>query len=380
MRIAFISNEPPPYRVPVFALAANEPDVEFRVFFCCRREPNRLWDLPPLEFPHFFLRERIHAIHGRYIHNNPDVVQAMRKYAPDVVVTDGYNPTHLYAFAYAVLARRAHVAMTDGTDISEKHLGPVHTTVRRIVYGRSQAFVAASDGGLRLFQHYDLPADGCFKSCLCVDNAVFRPAPVPAIKEYDFLFSGRLERVKNPVFAIDVAVATARLLGRPVGLLFVGSGSMENELRALAPTCREHASLDFHGFAAQAALPGLYRSARVFLFPTSWDPWGVVANEACAAGLPVIVSPNAGVAGELVLDGRNGYVCDLEVAKWARHAAALLAEKELYRRFSDASLAIVRHYDYRSAAAGLLAACRHAAGKRLELRMKTERSKHFRAR
>ena len=58
----------------------------------------------------------------------------------------------------------------------------------------------------------------------------------------------------------------------------------------------------FHGFAAQRELPDLYRSAKVFLFPTLADVWGVVANEACAAGLPVIVSPHAGVAGELVRD------------------------------------------------------------------------------
>jgi glycosyltransferase involved in cell wall biosynthesis len=367
VRIAFVANEPPPYRIPVFRIAAQEPGVAFSVFFCCRREPNRMWDLPPLDFPHAFLRERIITVRGRYIHNNPDVLPALRGYAPDVVVTDGYNPTHLYAFAYARFTGRAHVVMTDGTDASEKDLGPVHAAVRRIVYRRSRAFVAASDGGRRLFQRYGVRAGDCFTSCLCADNAAFaafRAAGEPADERFDLVFSGRLEPVKNPGFAIDVALATARLLGRPLSLLFVGAGSLEDALRERAASCGDQVRIVFHGFAAQAQLPRLYRSGRVFLFPTSWDPWGVVANEACAAGLPVLVSPHAGVAGELVRDGRNGFVRCLDVETWARHAAALLADAEMYRSFSAASASIVDSYTYANAAAGLLAACRHAAEKR----------------
>src|SRR5947209_7444478 len=90
----------------------------------------------------------------------------------------------------------------------------------------------------------------------------------------------------------------------------------------------------FHGFAKQNELPALYRSARLFLFPTHADVWGVVANEACAAGLPVIVSPHAGVAGELVLDGENGFVCALDVKLWTERAASLLTNQETWTRFS----------------------------------------------
>jgi glycosyltransferase involved in cell wall biosynthesis len=363
MRIALVSNEPPPYRIPVFRLAAQAPGVDLLVIFCCRREPNRLWDLPPLEFPHTFLKERIVARNGRYIHHNPDVISVLRRYAPDMVVTDGFNPTHLYAFAYAALKRCAHVAMTDGTDASEKSLGIVHRTIRRIVYSRSHAYVAASDGGYRLFSQYGIAAGDMFKSCLCADNGAFDAAAfntLPADKRFDFIFSGRLEEVKNPLFAIDVAVAASKMLGRRLSILFAGSGSMDNALKTHAAAKVQWIDATFHGFAAQTQLPSLYRSARIFLFPTVWDPWGVVANEACAAGLPVIVSPHAGVAGELVRDQQNGFVCTLDVDAWSGKAAALLSDPALYRRFSEASSNMVRAYTYRGAADGLIAACRHA--------------------
>ena len=87
-----------------------------------------------------------------------------------------------------------------------------------------------------------------------------------------------------------------------------------------------------------------------------------MANEACAAGLPVIVSPEAGVAGELVRHQENGHVLPLDVALWVEVAASLLLNPHRWERMSARSLDLVRPYTYRNAAAGLLAAIRHAQG------------------
>lgn len=360
LRIALVTNEPPPYRVPIFNRIARIPDVESQVIFCCRREPNRHWNLPPLEFDHVFLRERITTMNGRYIHNNPDVVTALSRYAPDVIVTDGFNPTSLYAFAYAWFKGIAHVPMTDGTDISEQALSGVHRAIRRFVYARSTAFLSASVGGDRLYGSYGIPIDRCFKSCLCVDNTMFTPIGQQQEKQYDFIFCGRMEPGKSPVFALNVALDVAKKMKKQVSILFVGSGSEEESVKRAAALQPDLLNVHFHGFATQQELPALYRSARIFLFPTLADVWGVVANEACAAGLPVIVSPYAGVVGELVLNGQNGFVCDLDVDLWAERAVLLLTQPDLYRTFSERSLSLVSQYTFDRGASGLLDACRAA--------------------
>lgn len=359
-RIAIITNEPPPYRIPVFQRIARMPGVVLQVIFCARREPNRFWDLPPMDFDHCFLRERISTVKGRYIHNNPDVVLALRRFGPDVIVNDGLNPTQLYAFAYAWFRRIPHIPLTDGTDQSEQGLSPLHKLVRRIVYSRSRAFLSASEGGQRLFESYGAAPERCFRSYLCIDNDAYRNAPEARGEKFDLIFCGRMVPEKGPMFALEVAEQAAIRLGRKVSILFAGSGSEEERVKEAAAKKRELVSARFHGFAKQGELPGLYRSARVFLFPTSADVWGVVANEACASGLPVIVTPHAGVAGELVVDGENGFICDLDVSAWAGHAAQLLAEPDTWDRFSRRSLARVREYSFDNAAAGVVEACRHA--------------------
>jgi glycosyltransferase involved in cell wall biosynthesis len=360
IRIAIITNEPPPYRIPVFQRIGRMPGIVLQVIFCARREPNRQWDLPPMEFDHRFLRERITTVKGRYIHNNPDVIPALRRFAPDVVVSDGLNPTQLYAFAYAWLRRIPHVPLTDGTWQSEQGLSRVHKLIRYFVYRRSSAFLSASDGGQRLFESYGVPAERCFRSYLCTDNDAYARTPEPAEKKFDLIFAGRMVPEKAPLFALEVAEETARRLGRRVSILFAGAGSEEEKVRNAAAQKSGRVLAHFHGFAKQGELPALYRSARLFLFPTLGDVWGVVANEACAAGLPVIVSPYAGVAGELVIDGENGFVCPLDNAAWAERAARLLAAEDVRERYSRRSLELVREYSFDNAAAGLVEACRYA--------------------
>jgi glycosyltransferase involved in cell wall biosynthesis len=180
-------------------------------------------------------------------------------------------------------------------------------------------------------------------------------------KRFDFVFCARMVEAKNPMFALHVAQEAARRLGRKTSILFIGSGPQEEPVKLEAAQHADLVDAHFHGFAAQHELPALYRSARIFLFPTLSDVWGVVANEACAAGLPVIVSPHAGVADELVLEGKNGFICSLDAGVWSERAALLLTHPAVYQRFASYSLSLASRYTFENAAQGLVAACRHAA-------------------
>lgn len=361
IRLVLVTNHPPPFRTPIYDRIAAMPDVDLHAVFCSRREPNRRWEVPQMSFKHTFLKERFVARGSNFIHNNPDIFSVLRDIGPDVVVTTGFNPTHLYAFAYCLMKGIPHVPMTDGTDVSEQALSFVHRTIRRFIYARSAAFIAASRGGLRLYRSYGLAPERCFQSCLCIDNRRYAETATQAPR-YDLIFCGRIVEDKNPLFCVQVAASLAMRLGRTVRILFVGNGDPEAEADVRRKAA-EHPGLveaSFHGHAAQHELPALYRSARLFLFPTRADVWGVVANEACAAGLPVLVSPHAGVAGELVVDGENGFVCPLDVEQWAQRAAQLLTDDALYRRFSTRSRDLVRRYTFDHAATGVVDACRHA--------------------
>ena len=362
-KLALVLNEPPPYRIPILNRIAATPDVQLKVIFCCRREPNRFWDLPPMKFDATYLRERITTVNGRYIHNNPEVYLALGRFSPDVVIGNGFNPTHLYAMSWCALTRRVYVPMTDGTLQSESSLSRVHVGLRRVVYRRARSVIAASNGGFALYRQYGVPRAACYRSCLCVDNDSFRTAEDKAPeKVFDFIFCGRLEPGKRPAFAIEVAARCAALLMRKTRLLIVGSGSLEDSLRLRAQAHAANVDVVFNGFAKQADLPGLYHSAKVFLFPTEADVWGVVANEACAASLPVIISPHAGAADELVVDRKNGFVRKLDLEQWADCAANLLSNDGMRQAYGERSRVMVEPYNFDQSARGIIEAVRAAVG------------------
>ena len=363
IKIALVTNTPPPYRIPIFNHLATWPGIDFYAIFATRREPNRHWDLPEFKFQHTFLREHYITFRGRYIHHNPDILTMLWKLAPDVIITDGFNPTHLYAYLIARLRKIPHIAMTDGTDQSEKSLSLMHKIIRRHVYAHSQSFISASEGGDRLYKEYGVAAERCFHSWLCIDNEIFKPSSENEIKKFDFIYCSRFELKKGPKFALLVAFETAKKMQQRLAILLVGSGNEETALRTAADEYAQWLDVKFHGFATQQELPDLYRSAKIFLFPTHGDVWGIVANEACAAGLPALISPFAGVAGELVLDDENGFVRELIVEEWTDCAQRLLTDTQLYKKFSMRSLQLVEKYNFQSAAEGVIEACRCALGK-----------------
>ncbi len=117
VRCAIITNIPTPYRDPIYALLPGG----YSIIFCSRTEANRAWALPPLQYTHVFLEERVHSKRDgiTFVHSNPDVWSALSGIRPNVVITTGFNPTHLYAYLWTKVHGTAHVCMTDGTIGSE---------------------------------------------------------------------------------------------------------------------------------------------------------------------------------------------------------------------------------------------------------------------
>ncbi|WP_375400960.1 glycosyltransferase family 4 protein [uncultured Amnibacterium sp.] len=351
---------PTPYRVPVFDLIADEPGIDLTVLYSSEREPNRHWTTPQGRVRTIFLKQRIIVLgENKYIHVNWGVWRELRRIRPHVVVTNGFNITDLLVLLYAWRSGARAVCQIDGTLESERTLTGVHRLVRRIGNHLTHAYAGPSESTMRLFSTFGARPSDVFWSPLAIDNAAFRQ-PALTERRFDLLFSGRLTEVKNPVFAVRAAGDASRRLGRPVRLLVAGRGELEDEMRAAASAFTD-LQVEFRGFVQQGELPELYGSAKLFLFPTNWDPWGVVANEAAAAGTPTIVSPHAGAAGELIRNDREGLVVPLDLDLWVEAIVGLLRDTDHWHRLSTGSAEHVRDYSWRAAAAGFVDAIDHAA-------------------
>ena len=80
-------------------------------------------------------------------------------------------------------------------------------------------------------------------------------------------------------------------------LLIAGAGSEAERLRE-----RGGSRVRFLGPVARDETPALYGSADVFVLPSRSEQWGMVLNEAAAAGLALVSTDAAGAAYELTDD------------------------------------------------------------------------------
>jgi 1,2-diacylglycerol 3-alpha-glucosyltransferase len=124
------------------------------------------------------------------------------------------------------------------------------------------------------------------------------------------------------------------------------------------PLRRSSPTVFFPGFRQIDELPRFYAHAGAFVHASTTEPWGLVVNEAMAAGLPVIVSDRVGCARDLVKHGVNGFAFDpLDVNALAGHLRRVADAQFPYEAFSQASVASVGEWGCDRFAAGL----KHAA-------------------
>ncbi len=92
-------------------------------------------------------------------------------------------------------------------------------------------------------------------------------------------------------------------------LLIIGTGTDLKKLKKLTSELGIGESIIFYGAENnRKKLNDLLRGCNAFVFPSIWEPFGIVAIEAMASGLPVIGVCTGGIP-EIVENGKNGLLC-----------------------------------------------------------------------
>lgn len=123
------------------------------------------------------------------------------------------------------------------------------------------------------------------------------------------LYVGRIEPLKG----LDILLkAVARLEDRAdTRLLIVGGRPGEDaeleRLKTIAAQLGIADMVSFTGAVKQTLLPNYYSAADVFVLPSYYESFGLVALEAMACGTPVVVSRVGGLK-SFIRDGETGYL------------------------------------------------------------------------
>jgi len=123
----------------------------------------------------------------------------------------------------------------------------------------------------------------------------------------ELLFFGRLEYEKGIHDAI-AALPRIRRSHPGTTLTIAGDGTQQDWLLEVARKHKVLKAVRFVGHTNHDQLLELLHRADVAVLPSHYEPFGIVALEAAAAGAP-LVTTNVGGLGEAVIDGKTGLSC-----------------------------------------------------------------------
>jgi glycosyltransferase involved in cell wall biosynthesis len=347
VRCAIVPPTPVPYREPLFRSLHERDELDVRVIYQSAAQPS--WDVPPEWFPreHPYPAVHLRSWQRRRSGRTPvlwprGLERALRSADPDCVVVSEYGPASLRAFKWCRRHKRAYVIFTECTPGIDSMLPGWQLGLHRRLAGQADGLIAASSAARARLLAFGIPDDRIAVALQAADVEPFRAAAANRSPSEDgpvrVISAGRLVPDKNFGTLIE-AFAKAGLTEASAELGIAGAGFLEHDLKNLA--VKSGVPVRFLGHLAPRDLPALYADADVYALISTYEPFGVAAREAAAAGLPIICSKTAGAAGDVAIDGRNALLVNpYEVDQVAHALERIVSDADLRRRMGEESRAI----------------------------------------
>jgi 1,2-diacylglycerol 3-alpha-glucosyltransferase len=297
---------------------------------------------------------------------------------PEVVAIPGWSDSGaLSALLWCRQNGRPAVLMSDSGRRDEVRRRAREATKRRVVRLFSSAVVAgaphreyACDLGLRaatVFDGYDVVDNAHFergaRHARASDEGWRRRLGLP--KRF-FLASSRFVAKKNLFRLLDAYAGYRRRIGADAWhLVLLGDGELRAEVESRIGQADLAGDVMLPGFRQYDELPAYYGLASAFVHASTTEQWGLVVNEAMAAGLPVILSECCGCAPDLVREGVNGFTFDpydVDALAGLMHRVAAMTDEQRHA-MGRSSRTIIADWGPERFAGGLMQAVQVAVSR-----------------
>ena len=386
IRLAYLVSHPIQYQAPLLRRIAAEPDIDLTVFFCSDISTRAFrnegfgrvlqWDVPLLDgYKHQFLpvwgpREPV-TIWRPFTHG---LGQRLSDGRFEALWVHSYARLSNIAGMLAAKRRKVPVLLREEMSQYSARRSALRQTIKRLGMAGLDRFVASylaiGSANREYYRAHGVADARIFLMPYAVDNERFRATAdaaraertvhkeqlrIPAERPVAVL-SARLIEEKAPADLIAAWRSFTEKLTpdqRPF-LLVIGDGPLRSSLEQMAEGLD---TVRFLGFRNQQELPLLYAMADLLVLPSVREPWGLVINEAMAAGCAILASDRVGAAKDLVREGVNGAVFRAgSVPDLAERLERLLMEPDRLAEMGRQSRTIIDRWSFNEDVAGLRAA------------------------
>jgi len=313
-RVALTLNVVAPYRLPLIRRLAEE--YHLRLFLSGKEDNRGVWsEYIQRKLEEFGVeQEKVWGItlkvprllngalfDRRYVHINPGYFSALLRFQPDAIISNEMGFRSAVAVFYGYLFRKPVWVWWGGTAHTERSISPLKRAWRWLFAKLVKRWISYGQTSTEYLLSLGVSRERILQIQNCVDESLFLDQHSPSLQiepKPVFLYVGQLIKRKG-IDLLLTASSKVQRKGYKFSLLLVGSGPEQHALEVMAKELGLE-NVYFINERPPFEMPGIYRSADVFVLPTLEDVWGLVVNEALWSGLPVLVSKYAGCAPELV--------------------------------------------------------------------------------
>ncbi len=227
------------------------------------------------------------------------VERTIARVRPDVILAASWN---VGAYRRRLRARRGQVlriVFMDNAWLATPKQWAGRLARRAIISPTFDAAFVSGERQATFARHLGFPTDRILWGNYACAETFFTGPREDAPRTFGFV--GRLADEKG----VDVLAAAYRSYAATEAeawpLVVAGVGPRRALLEDLP-------GVEMAGFVRPADLPALLERFGCLVLPSTFEPWGVVVQEAAASGLPVVCTDACGASTRLVLDGYNGRV------------------------------------------------------------------------
>ena len=294
---------------------------------------------------------------GRTFRVAAGLLSVFRKFAPDVVVTLGYNTNYsIVLCVLKALTRRFSLIYMSDSKADDGKRYAIKERAKRLLVSRFDAALVAGEKHRDYAKSLGVPMERSRVGFDVIDVEYFSRKAQEAVSAADEI-RARFTLPSRYVLCVSRFVARKNidlLMGaffhaglhlRGISLVLVGQGPCKAQLLEQIDRLGLARHVLILSSVPNSHMPGLYALADFVVLASKFDQWGLCISEAFAAGTPAIVTHACGVANELVHDGVNGFIVEPDdESALAAKIMQLGTNSALRERFSANALSSARRW------------------------------------
>ncbi|MBD2445492.1 glycosyltransferase family 4 protein [Dolichospermum sp. FACHB-1091] len=290
------------------------------------------------------------------------LISLLNQTNPDAIAISGYaRPAMLVALLWCIWHRKTAILLSETTENDEPR-SLWKEKIKKFIITRYKAALVGGQPQKRYLIKLGMPSDAIFLGYDVVGNDVFHPDQIkslscPLDKPF-FLAINRFVTKKNLPFLLSAYANYRQLVATSAwDLVLCGDGELRLQIEELINQLQIQDSVHLPGFLQQDQLLPYFAYAKCFIHASVQEQWGLVVNEAMAAGLPVLISNRCGCYEDLIIEGVNGFGFDPENTQQLTNLMLKISSEDIdLHSIGNAALAHIQKFSPDYFAQGLIQA------------------------